>query len=146
MEWQVKQVSDYRKFFKSESKMFRGIRRLFSQRRKDQQPILRQRSEESVSHESVPHFRWGPAKLPDQGFQSHSLAISTTGGGKTLTIRMLQQDVLKHVGKGLGYRALVYDAKGDALPILSSIVDPTLIKTFNPFDSRGVAWWVGGVG
>ncbi len=34
----------------------------------------------------------------------------------------------------------MYDAKGDALPILTGIVDQPFVKTLNPFDARSVAW------
>lgn len=84
-------------------------------------------------------FRWGRLDLPNSEGPNHIAAIGTTGSGKTSLIRLLQQSVLPNVGKG-DCRALVYDAKQDALPILSSIVDPSLIVTLNPFDDRGAAW------
>ena len=37
------------------------------------------------------------------------------------------------------YRALVYDAKGDILPILASIATCKIVP-INPFDDRGYAW------
>lgn len=87
-------------------------------------------------------FSWGPYKLTDEQCEGHFAAIATTGGGKGLTISLLQQDVLKRVGKGEGVRTLIVDAKQDTYPIVAASCDERLIKTFNPFDKRGVAWWI----
>lgn len=84
-------------------------------------------------------FRWGPIDLPSSEATNYLAAIGSTGSGKTTILRLLQQSVLPNVGKG-DCRALVYDAKQDALPILSSIVPSNLIITLNPFDDRGAAW------
>jgi hypothetical protein len=40
----------------------------------------------------------------------------------------------------LDRRALVYDAKQDALPLLAGICPDVPVRTMNPFDARGVAW------
>jgi hypothetical protein len=87
-----------------------------------------------------PFFRWGPALLTDDDCQAHFFALSTTGGGKTLNMTLLLNDVVKLIGKSEGYRALVYDPKGDMLPLLYSITLRDLVKTFNPFLKNGVAW------
>jgi type IV secretory pathway TraG/TraD family ATPase VirD4 len=55
-------------------------------------------------------------------------------------LRLLMQSVLPDIGDGGDVRALVYDAKQDALPILSAICPEAQIRTTNPFDARGVAW------
>jgi type IV secretory pathway TraG/TraD family ATPase VirD4 len=78
--------------------------------------------------------------LPED-FGTHTLFVGTTGGGKTLAMRLLQQSTIPIVGTGQGYRALVYDAKQDAMPILSAMIkDRSRIKLMNPFDSRSVSW------
>lgn len=85
-------------------------------------------------------FRFGALELLEEDISTHTIFFGTTGSGKTLAMRLLQQDVIPLVGIGEGYRALVYDAKGDAMPILSAIGDRSRIKLMNPFDARGVAW------
>ncbi len=85
-------------------------------------------------------FQWGPFQLSDQETESHFLGLGTTGSGKTLNLRLLQQSVLPYVGQGLGYHALVYDAKQDQLPIIAGYCDPSRIKLFNAYDARSVAW------
>lgn len=85
-------------------------------------------------------YQLGPFRLTDEDFEAHLLGLGTTGSGKTLLLRILQQSVLPYVGQGIGIRALIYDAKQDAMPILSEYCDPSCIKLLNPFDSRGVAW------
>lgn len=85
-------------------------------------------------------FQWGPYQLTDQDAEAHFLALGTTGSGKSLLLKLLQQSVLPYVGQGLGYHALVYDAKQDQLPIISGYCDPSNIKLFNANDQRSVAW------
>lgn len=93
-----------------------------------------------LSHANQLVYQWGPFELNDEATEAHFLGLGTTGSGKTLLLRLLQQSVLPYVGAGLGIRALVYDAKQDAMPILYGYCDPSRIKLLNPFDERGVAW------
>ena len=64
-------------------------------------------------------FQFGLFELTDEDMGGHTLALGSTGSGKSLILRILMQSVLQVVGQGLGYRALVYDAKQDAIPIIS---------------------------
>lgn len=86
------------------------------------------------------NLKWGRSPLSEDDKSGHFLAVGATGSGKTLILRTLLQSALSEVGKGKGVHGLVYDAKLDMMPILSSFVDRRLIKNFNPFDERGVAW------
>jgi len=91
--------------------------------------------------QSLPmEFQWGPFQTTDKDSESHYLGLGTTGSGKTLLLRLLQQSVLPLVGQGRGYHALVYDAKQDQLPIIAGYCDPSHIKLFNAYDARSVAW------
>ena len=83
---------------------------------------------------------FGGLLIPEQDSQAHFAFTGTTGSGKTLLMRLLQQSTLCHVGMGVGYRAIVYDAKQDAMPLLSAYCDRSRLFTLNPFDDRGVAW------
>ena len=88
-----------------------------------------------------PEFvNFGGVELPESDTQAHFQFVGTTGSGKTLLMRLLRQSTLCHVGVGLGYRAIVYDAKQDAMPLLSAFVDRERLFTMNPFDARCVAW------
>lgn len=100
------------------------------------------KSTPTTADSNEPTFRWGPFLTNDEQAQGHYVAVSATGGGKSLNICLLQADVLSHVGKGEGYRCLIYDAKQESYPIVAASCDERLIKTFNPFDKRGVAWWI----
>ena len=84
-------------------------------------------------------IRWGKIWIPMSDAMNHFLAVGTTGSGKTTILRLLMQSVLPKVGTG-DCRALVNDAKQDAMPLLAGMVDPEKIVLLNPFDSRGVAW------
>jgi type IV secretory pathway TraG/TraD family ATPase VirD4 len=83
---------------------------------------------------------WGRASLTEDDLGSHFLAVGSSGSGKSLMLRLLMQSVFESVGDGNGIHGLVYDAKRDMLPILSAFVKPQFIKTFSPFDQRGVGW------
>ena len=89
---------------------------------------------------SGPVIRFGMQLHPESFATSHWAAIGATGSGKTVVQRMLMQSVLPEIGLGHDRRALVYDAKGDAMPILAAIAPRAEILTLNPFDERGVAW------
>lgn len=87
-----------------------------------------------------PTVRWAVLDLPQTEAVQQFLAVGAPGSGKTTVLRLLMQSVLPRIGQGSGQRALLYDAKGDLLPILSSFCDRSRIKTTHPFDDRGVAW------
>lgn len=85
-------------------------------------------------------YNFAGYQVTDRDLQSHVAVIGATGSGKSVTLRLLMQTILPPIGDGTGKRALVYDAKGDAIPVLSSFCDPSRIFTLHPFDERGLAW------
>jgi type IV secretory pathway TraG/TraD family ATPase VirD4 len=87
-----------------------------------------------------PEIRFGLLDLPENEAPSHFLSLAATGGGKSIIQRLIQQSVLPTIGSGVDKRALVYDAKQDALPLLKAIAPKADIVTLNPFDVRGVSW------
>jgi hypothetical protein len=91
-------------------------------------------------HNNNDHLSFIGAPLPASAADTHFCFIGATGSGKTVSIKMLMQSAFPLIGRGLGHRALVYDAKRDFIPILSGIVDPSLIVPLNPFDERSFAW------
>ena len=97
-------------------------------------------SELSMTAPNPDFINFGGLLSSEQDSQAHFAFTGTTGSGKTLLMRLLQQSTLCHVGKGIGYRAIVYDAKQDAMPLLSAYCDRSRLFTMNPFDDRGVAW------
>ena len=68
------------------------------------------------------------------------LINAPTGSGKTVLQRLLMQSTLPRIREGSNHRALIYDAKQDILPILGGMDLRCPVRTFNPFDARGVAW------
>ena len=83
---------------------------------------------------------WGGLAIPSQWATSHFMVVGTTGSGKTLSIRLLMQDVLPLIGTGANHRALVYDPKQDVVSQLAGMNLPCDVFTLNPFDTRCVAW------
>jgi hypothetical protein len=89
---------------------------------------------------------WGPWKLPLAEREEHFLLMGTAGAGKTLTLTKMYSEILPHIVPGGSERALIYDKKGDALPILwalkqRGLIHPqTPIYYFNPEDARTHAW------
>ena len=85
---------------------------------------------------------WGGALLPSTAATNHFMVVGATGSGKTLTIRLLMQRVLRAIGTGKNHRALIYDAKQDVVSLLAGMgLDRrAAIYTLNPFDARCVCW------
>lgn len=89
---------------------------------------------------------WGPWQLPLEQREDHFLFMGTAGAGKTLSLTKLYAAILPHVTPESSERALIYDKKGDTLPILYRLKERGLIhpKTpiyyFNPQDARSHAW------
>lgn len=87
-----------------------------------------------------PIIQFGNLRMSDNDAAGHTLALGSTGSGKSLILRIMMQSVLPLVGRGLRYSALVYDAKQDAMPVLYPYCDSNVICSLNPFDERGYAW------
>lgn len=85
-------------------------------------------------------FPWGGLMVPSSSAVLHFLAIGASGSGKTLTIRMLTGELLRQVRRGSGRRALVYDAKRDAVSTLFGLKPTCPVKILNPFDQRASRW------
>ncbi len=88
-----------------------------------------------------PGLAWGGILLPSAAATSHFCVVGTTGSGKTMLLRLLQQSALPFVGRGLDHRALVYDPKQDVLSYLAGMGNVRCrIEILNPFDARCAAW------
>lgn len=83
---------------------------------------------------------WGGLTLPPAAAAAHFCVAGTTGSGKTLTLRLLMQAVLPGVAPGSGRRAVVYDPKQDALPLLAGMGLARHCRLIHPLDARGEAW------
>jgi Type IV secretion-system coupling protein DNA-binding domain len=60
------------------------------------------------------------------------------GSGKTLLTQIAQAGVLKAIKPGKDYRAIIFDTKGDVLPVLEGLGIPYKLMNIN--DMRAVAW------
>ena len=83
---------------------------------------------------------WGGLRIPSSLATSHFMVVGTTGSGKTVTLRLLMQEVLQQIGTGADHRALIYDAKQDLASQIPGMKIPGAVYTLNPFDERCVAW------
>jgi type IV secretory pathway TraG/TraD family ATPase VirD4 len=89
-----------------------------------------------------PGLEWGGVPVPWAEAPHHFYVVGMSGSGKTITLRLLMQQVLPGLGTGRagGHRAVIYDSKGDLLPILAGMRDRGPlhgdIYTLNPFDGR----------
>jgi hypothetical protein len=89
---------------------------------------------------------WGPWQLPLAQREEHFLFMGTSGAGKTLSLTQQYASVLPHITPESLERALIYDKKGDTLPILFRLKERGLIHPkipiyyFNPQDARSHAW------
>jgi len=83
---------------------------------------------------------WCGIPLPDSLAVGHFLLVGAPGSGKTVSLRLLMQSVLPHIHADTDWRALIYDAKQDILPILSGMKLRCPVVTLNALDHRGAAW------
>jgi len=92
-----------------------------------------------ADQKQLDHLLWGRAEIPT--FEpGHFAAIGATGSGKSTLLRIFLQSVLPSIGVVADHRALIYDAKQDALPALEAIAPQAKILTSHPFDARGARW------
>lgn len=89
-----------------------------------------------------PGIYWAGLRLPSFMQRYHHLVVGITGGGKsTLLNAELQSVFVNHARRPQGpLRALIYDAKQDAVSMLAGMPLPGPLVIFNPFDQRCLAW------
>ncbi|WP_197528472.1 type IV secretion system DNA-binding domain-containing protein [Aeoliella mucimassa] len=102
-----------------------------------QQEILEFSSEASPDD----GIRWGPLRYRlSDARKSHFLVTGTTRSGKTTILRLFLQSMFLNPA----VRTVVYDFKGDLLPLLHPSSKRKTATHFyyllNAYDSRGVAW------
>ena len=85
-------------------------------------------------------FPWACLNVPERFSEQHLLICGATGSGKTVSLRLFLQWLVPLIQPGSEYRLLIYDAKQDALEILSGLPLSCEVIILNPFDARSVAW------
>lgn len=85
---------------------------------------------------------WGGVRLPFKAVGTHFSITGAPETGKTLLLRLFMQEQLgRRIDCENFDRALVYDPKGDAMPLLRGMRIPSnLIINCNPYDKRAHAW------
>ena len=83
---------------------------------------------------------FGGVMLPAHRANAHFCFIGSPGSGKSVSIQLLMQRAFPEIGAGSGHRAVVFDSKLDALPLLEGLGLSCPIRTLNPLDARGFAW------
>jgi type IV secretory pathway TraG/TraD family ATPase VirD4 len=82
--------------------------------------------------------------LPYEMGSENFLVVGRPGSGKTTLLDMLADSVITgHIGSGKDHRAVIHDHKGESIQLLYGLgctFENGLLKTFNPFDERAVAW------
>lgn len=91
-------------------------------------------------------FLFGNRWLSFEEARKHFLIVGSTGSGKTVNVKILLKQVLKHqASPKTNVRAMVYDSKTDLLGITAAMMDdggelPPNLIVMNPFDARCSAW------
>lgn len=99
-----------------------------------------ERKAEKITRKGDPGIPWGGTFLPASAAITHCAVVGATRSGKTLTLRLLMQSVLRSIGAGRSHRALVSDSEKDMMSLLHGMGLRCPIKTLNPLDKRCVAW------
>ena len=82
---------------------------------------------------------WGPYSLPVADGTQHFLVSGTTGSGKTILIDLLMRSLLTSP-RMRDNRALIYDAKQEAIPKLKALGLSDRVRVLHPFDARCSPW------
>lgn len=83
---------------------------------------------------------WGGIGLPRAAETSHFAVVGTTGSGKTLLLTRLMGEALADAGGNADTRALVYDAKSDAMATIARLGLRLPVVSLHPFDRRCAQW------
>lgn len=87
------------------------------------------------------YYTWAGLEIPHEKLDAHYVVFGTTGSGKTLSIRMLMESVLRSKHVTPRFRAIVYDYKRELYPYLIGMGIPDdQCLLLQPFDTRSVAW------
>jgi hypothetical protein len=90
-------------------------------------------------------FFWAMRDLPVREAMKHLLVCGCVGSGKTTAIRLFLQSIAHRFapGRSRPEHLIVFDAKGDAVPILAGLgLPPTYpnVWLLNPCDPRSAIW------
>ena len=89
----------------------------------------------------LPPFIFANEEFPGSAATDHFLILGATKSGKTTLIEQLLVEAVTPVGSLPDYRSLIYDAKGDTVPFLASVLpDLSNVKILNAFDKRSNPW------
>ena len=92
----------------------------------------------AAKDEGIP---FGDILLPSEAATKHFLVVGTTGSGKTVTIKLLINRVIRDILKRPEQKAVFFDAKRELYPyFLKQNIPDSKIHILNPFDQRFVAW------
>jgi Type IV secretion-system coupling protein DNA-binding domain len=83
-------------------------------------------------------IKWGGVTLSSDAVVKNFLFAGQIESGKTLSLKMLMRQALRHVGRKNDWRGVVYDDKGDLTPFVYGLDCPTIM--LNPFDTRSASW------
>jgi hypothetical protein len=83
---------------------------------------------------------WAGLPFPEWASAGHQMIIGAVGSGKTVLMRMLMQSTLPAIKSGSDRRAILYDAKHDALSLLAGMKVTCPIVNFNPFCPNSFAY------
>jgi type IV secretory pathway TraG/TraD family ATPase VirD4 len=131
-------ATSYALFYEGKRKIDRGVEEGTHEEAGKKLSRLRKDNETGIN--------WGGTLLPFAAATGHFLAVGTTGSGKTVTIKLLLNSIVKSVGiKGSDHRAVLFDAKRELYAYFVKLgIEPGLIHTLDPFDKRGARWDIAG--
>jgi len=86
-------------------------------------------------------YLFGGIRIPERLATQHFLAVGSTGSGKTVTIRLLLEDITASMKRQRNAHTVIYDPKANVLPGLRKLAGNELPLTdFHPFRQDAYAW------
>ncbi|MBP7052163.1 MAG: type IV secretion system DNA-binding domain-containing protein [Phycisphaerae bacterium] len=85
-------------------------------------------------------LNWAGIYIPERYSEHHFCVVGSTGGAKTLILRLLLGTIVSHIKPGSDWRCIINDPKRQAMEVLAGMPVECDILLVNPFDARCVAW------
>lgn len=96
--------------------------------------------EHGSDNTKTPTFLWGMTEIPMFYTPAHFFVTGGFRDGNSITLRLLMLSVMRHIGSGLGHRAIVFDSTGAIGSWLRGIDLRCPLHNLSALDGGGTAW------
>lgn len=85
---------------------------------------------------------WMGLRYDTEYSREHCLTVGTTFSGKTVAARIHMNSTLRKILPGSGWRALIFDPKGEMLSLVQGMAPQCDVHLMKATDFRSAEWWL----